>query len=712
MGRVGASSPRRFPPSSCRKRSATDRDDALVLPDDDDAAVATPDPEEVRRRLQQEWREKEAARSDAPRRPPSSPVGAASFYAPASRAGASALERARHDRALADVRRVTAGATTPRGGHSSALHPREPPYREFSRQAEAFEWGDAWEAKHGSHPSSGPMRYFSREAHGVGTRTFIAATRRAFWARYSAWARDERHHYEIIRADRPCHLYYDLEYASAANPDVDGVRATDALIALTLEDLAEHEGFADPPLRREDVLVELESLEPPRARSKFSRHLVFRLPNDAAFASAAHVGHFVRRLMKKARERRKTDPRCDALFVRDERDAAKALEDPTRLSEDPGDGKNAARRKDGKENDPADPESEVDPELEVSENKKTKRAKEDVLRTKRTSRDRLASVERTRSFVDEGVYTRNRAFRLYLSSKNGKRKRLTPTLRWLETHELFERDARSDPRERVFFPDERVFVASLVADVDDHQRSGESEPTRRLISYEGVGGAGAYSGRVLRGARVDGAPSNRCGFESSSDFDHGDMPCPETARFVCRDFDAWSPPGCVGASVRAWAAYPEAGRVTLHVKGNRFCENVERAHKSNNVAFVVDFREGAYSQRCHDPECRGFRGCFRPLPAELAAEAVALFALRPTETEDRGGTEAGGSTRGVEHAERGPIEDWAPPRIESDDDEMDDALREAVDEVGVSGGKRASAEWAPPTIEDDAFWDEAAEACE
>ena len=65
--------------------------------------------------------------------------------------------------------------------------------------------------------------------------------------------------------------------------------------------------------------------------------------------------------------------------------------------------------------------------------------------------------------MDEGVYTRNRAFRLYLSSKNGKRKRLTPTLRWLETHELFERDARSDPRELVFFPDERVFVASLVA---------------------------------------------------------------------------------------------------------------------------------------------------------------------------------------------------------------------------------------------------------
>ena len=88
------------PPSSCRKRSATDRDDALVLPDDDDAGRdarprggAPPPPAGVARERP----------PDAPAAP-LLPVGAASFCAPASRAGASALERA-SDRALASPTR-------------------------------------------------------------------------------------------------------------------------------------------------------------------------------------------------------------------------------------------------------------------------------------------------------------------------------------------------------------------------------------------------------------------------------------------------------------------------------------------------------------------------------------------------------------------------------------------------------------------------------
>ena len=114
------------------------------------------------------------------------------------------------------------------------------------------------------------------------------------------------------------------------------------------------------------------------------------------------------------------------------------------------------------------------------------------------------------------------------------------------------------------------------------------------------------------------------------------------------------------------------------------------AHKSNNVAFAVDFREGAYSQRCHD--FRVSLGSARfPAPPGGAGDlkAVALFDETVSNRKNWGGTQIGDRSRGVEHAERGPIEDWVPPRIESDDDEMDDALREAVDEVGVSGGKES-----------------------
>ena len=132
---------------------------------------------------------------------------------------------------------------------------------------------------------------------------------------------------------------------------------------------------------------------------------------------------------------------------------------------------------------------------------------------------------------------------------------------------------------------------------------------------------------------------------------------------MCRDFDAWSAPGSSGAEVRTWAAYPDHGVVVLNMQGNRFCENVDRAHKSNNVVFAIDLREGAYYQRCHDPECRGYRGRYRALPSELAREAVALRSL-------------GGGGEG-----EGEGEGYAPPRIDSDDDDDEDGF-------WAAGGRR------------------------
>jgi hypothetical protein len=38
--------------------------------------------------------------------------------------------------------------------------------------------------------------------------------------------------YEVIRAGRPCHMYFDLEFNRGANPDVDGQLLVDRLVAL------------------------------------------------------------------------------------------------------------------------------------------------------------------------------------------------------------------------------------------------------------------------------------------------------------------------------------------------------------------------------------------------------------------------------------------------------------------------------------------------
>ena len=513
------------------------------------------------------------------------------------------------------------------------------------------------------------MRYFSLERHGDGRRSFVAASLEAFWSKYEALPADHRHHYELIRADTPCRLYYDLEFSTESNPDVDGVRAVDALVRLTLERLASEHGVGVPrrgmaadgdgagrddgteidPFDPKDVVVVLKSTGSEEARKKFSRHLVFRLPG-AAFASAAHCGEFVRRLHADMSSRRDSDPDCDAVFVRRE----------------------------------------------------------------------TASLDAPRdvSFVDLGVYTRNRAFRLYLSSKNGKTHRLLPTRRFLDAAAR----AAAPPATKPCFETFKACLVSEPADALGADAGGSASTSARLLAYAGVGAEGPYGfGKrrdgnrsvILSGYGVSsGADSKRItrGRGDASSFaDDATCPVGQTAAFVCADFDAWSPPGCAGASVRAWSASPALGVATLHMQGNRFCENAERAHKSNNVSFTVDFREGAYYQRCHDPDCRGFRGCFRPLPDFLLAEAVAFCRLADAGAagkENENQNQNQNETRDAEGR-------WSPPRLCSDDD--DEALFFAAADA-VCPERPRDAEWTRPRFGDDeddeAFWTQAAALAE
>ena len=344
-----------------------------IATQNDDPNVLSPPPRTISHRAEdgaattrEDARDDRASLVDALAR-----ISTGAFYSP--RGGGGGGQTTMTTTTRRDARRAALG-----DAHVARVTRRgepEPAYKEFWRQECAFAWGDEWDANHSgraaddsnsnskSKSNANAMRYFSAEdAEHRGRRKFIASTLDAFWARYVNVAWDKRHFYELIRADRACHLYYDLEYSKRANPsvsDADGRAATDALISLTLEELAREEGIKTEdgePLRASDVVVELQST----SATKFSRHLVFKLPG-AAFANAAHVGHFVRRLWKRVAETRETDPRCALLFVR----------------------------------------KDIDDEVAAT------------------------------PFVDLGVYTRNRAFRVYLSSKFAKRTRLLPTHRLL-----------------------------------------------------------------------------------------------------------------------------------------------------------------------------------------------------------------------------------------------------------------------------------------
>ncbi|KAL4448454.1 hypothetical protein ABPG75_005673 [Micractinium tetrahymenae] len=373
-------------------------------------------------------------------------------------------------------------------------------WEEFPTQQPAFDRAD-------SEPG---LDVFSVEVSTEGKRKFIATSRELFWKRYRDMLPQHRHHYEIIRQGRPCHLYFDLEFATADNPGLDGEAATDAVVALVGEQLR---GSFQLDLQPGWVL-ELDS----STEAKFSRHLVVRIPG-AAFASSAHAGAFVLQLCAAAKEQRGEDPRAALLIV--------------------------------------------------------KKGEEEAL------------------FIDHAVYSRNRAFRLFLSSKKGKQAVLQNTGRY----------------GRAGLTQQQTFEASLITAVEPGARLLRCFDESAEEEAAGAAAAAAARRRALRGAAPRGVPgSGPLGVAAC----YGPCPYPGLEAFitsVCCE-------GGVQGRVRSWAALDD-DLMLFTMRDNRFCGNVGRPHKSNGIYYVVDLRGGSWCQKCYDPDCRQYRSPLAPLPPHL-----------------------------------------------------------------------------------------------
>lgn len=65
--------------------------------------------------------------------------------------------------------------------------------------------------------------------------------------------------------------------------------------------------------------------------------------------------------------------------------------------------------------------------------------------------------------------------------------------------------------------------------------------------------------------------------------------------------------------------------VCFNMKDYRFCDNIGRAHKSNNIKWNVHLGDRICWQSCHDPDCRGYRGKPFDLPEEVNVEIDEYF---------------------------------------------------------------------------------------
>ena len=90
---------------------------------------------------------------------------------------------------------------------------------------------------------------------------------------------------------------------------------------------------------------------------------------------------------------------------------------------------------------------------------------------------------------------------------------------------------------------------------------------------------------------------------------------------------AWAQKTGIPACVRAWSHVPEQRMMTLALaQSNRWCEHVQRQHRSNGIFLRVDLCQASFSQYCYDPDCRaaGFRGSSAvPIPRHLCERDAA-----------------------------------------------------------------------------------------
>mmetsp|Transcript_19575 Transcript_19575/g.42562 ORF Transcript_19575/g.42562 Transcript_19575/m.42562 type:complete len:240 (-) Transcript_19575:137-856(-) len=176
---------------------------------------------------------------------------------------------------------------------------------------------------------------------------------------------------------------------------------------------------------------------------------------------------------------------------------------------------------------------------------------------------------------------------------------------------------------------------------------------------------------VLGQPKNDGLGSNKAPVsrtirrhKSSSRSCNGDSPILMLDKFVLESTKR----GGIQGKIRAWSmecmsndGEPDSHYMSYQMSDNRWCENIGRAHRSNNIIWNVDLTRKTYWQTCHDPECRAanFRGRMMQLPEATATDVNDYLLDREL----------------AELDEDKVIRDATnPPDEEFDDDEFDEAL--------------------------------------
>uniref|UniRef100_A0A8D0BSI1 DNA-directed primase/polymerase protein n=1 Tax=Salvator merianae TaxID=96440 RepID=A0A8D0BSI1_SALMN len=389
-------------------------------------------------------------------------------------------------------------------------------------------------------------------------RFYLVTTYTEFWFYYRNNETNLMHCYEVIPENAVCKLYFDLEFCKPANQEADGKWMVAELIKFICEKLNEFYGIK---CSDEDVLNLDSSTE-----EKFSCHLIFQLCH-VAFKNNIHIGKFLRMILKPDILLTKTK---DAKIPK--KQGISASECCKTMASFPSYLENQIVTEDDSQS------------WQLNSNKALKKHPDLSFLTVNGKQGEK------QLFVDLGVYTKNRNFRLYKSSKAGK----STILNIAEDNKFVPKLEKNSCLE------EQYFFSSLICNV----RFPDSGHLK-IVSYENPEEA------TEKSLGFDRSVSSSC-LDSIEGYHYS--PYPEIDKFVLSVVKKDN----IQGGIRRWSYFSLEQLLVYDISKYRWCRNIGRAHKSNNIMIVVDLKNEIWYQKCHDPVCRAenFKSeCF-PLPAE------------------------------------------------------------------------------------------------
>ncbi|XP_064367102.1 DNA-directed primase/polymerase protein isoform X3 [Dromaius novaehollandiae] len=433
----------------------------------------------------------------------------------------------------------------------------------FCRQAEAFHYVKTCEED---------VHVFALEKNTQnGRRSYLVTTYYELWFYYTkGYKTSLMHCYEVIPEKDACKLYFDLEFYKPANPGADGKSMVAKLIELVSQKLEEFYGVN---CSAKDVLNLDSSTD-----EKFSRHLIF-LPHKTVFKNNIHVGNFVKTILQPAMAL--MESKAAALIPEERAGQVFQCSAPT----DGSDGSliNLSAVEDASKSWPSIAHKTT--EIETSHQGETSEFSFLVVNDKEGYKQ---------LFVDLGVYTKNRNFRMYKSAKAGK----NVILKIAEDNQFVPKCEKNVSLEEAYF------FSSLVCNVgsrDDTKilTSGSSEEERKMSAF--------LNSKTTRSTR-------------DSTEGYQDSPYPEIDSFVRSLVNKDG----VQGGIRQWNYFSLEEIIVYDISGYRWCENIGRAHKSNNIMILVDLKKEVWYQKCHDPVCRekNFKSQSFPLPSRICLPSL------------------------------------------------------------------------------------------